>query len=143
MKRKIFEKQIIDLDTGEITSISSITVSKFNETFVLGRTTDGLEWLRELSGNEVKLLMFLTEMEDLKTKLVHLTTNQREYLLECMKIGKVMLRRLIVQLEQKGLLVRLNNNEICLNPKCFYKGPSKEVVGRIIKFETFISSKKR
>lgn len=29
MKRKIFEKQIIDLDTGEITSISSIMVSNY------------------------------------------------------------------------------------------------------------------
>lgn len=43
MKRKIFEKQIIDFETGEITSITQVSVSKFNETFSLCRTTEGLE----------------------------------------------------------------------------------------------------
>ena len=38
MKRKIFEQQIIDLNTGEITAVTQVTVAKFNETFVMGIT---------------------------------------------------------------------------------------------------------
>lgn len=142
MKRKIFEQQIIDVTTGEITSVTQVTVSKFNETFVMGRTTDGLEWLVDLSGNEIKLLMFLTEIEDLKTKLTYLTPTIRKYLMERMKIGKNMLSKLIAGLEQKELLVRISNSEISLNPKCFYKGSSKDITKRILDFEKFIRSKK-
>jgi len=134
MARKIFETQMVSPD-GEIVSITTLTVAKFYETYVAGRTTDGLEWLDDLTGLEVKLLMYLTEIEDLKTKITNLGTTFRQKLMKRLDIKANTLVKYLKALEDKKYLIRLSSNELILKPSAFYKGHSKEVAPRIAAFE--------
>lgn len=142
MKKKIFEKQIIDYETGEVTSVTTVTASKFSESFSMCRTTSGIEWVGELTGNEIKTLIFLLEIESEKQKLVTLGPTNRKDLAEFLKVGINRVSKIIKALEEKEYLLRLNNQEIKLNPKGFYKGSSKEVLPRILEFEKVIRSEK-
>lgn len=142
MKKKIFEKQIIDYETGEITSVTTVTASKFSESFSMCRTTSGIEWVGELTGNEIKTLIFLLEIESEKQKLVSLGPTNRKDLAEFLKVGINRVSKILKGLEEKEYLLRLNNQEIKLNPKGFYKGSSKEVLPRIKEFEKVVRSGK-
>ena len=142
MKRKIFEKQIIDMETGEITSVTTVTASKFAESFSMCRTTSGIEWLFELTGNEIKTLIFLLELEREKTKKVVFGANDRKDLAEILGCSLASVSRVLKHLEDKGYLIRLNNQELVLNPKGFYKGSSKDVLPRIQEFERVFASRK-
>lgn len=152
MKRKIFEKQIIDFETGEITSITTVTAAKMSEEFFMGRTTENLGWLYELSGNEIKALIYLLDLEPLPKgenrtdkvliNLVPFGPTHREELQNILGCSPQYLRRLMKGLESKAWLIRINKSEIVLNPKGFYKGASKDVLPRIKEFERVYASKK-
>ena len=107
----------------------------------LCRTTSGLEWLAELDGNEIKTLIFLLELESEKQKLVTLGPTNRKDLSEFLKVGINRVSKILKSLQDKGFLIRLNNQELKLNPKGFYKGSSKDVYPRIKEFEKVYNSK--
>lgn len=140
MKRKIFEQQIIDLETGVVTSVTQVTVSKFCETFIMGRTTDGMEWLNLFSGDEIKLLIILTEMQDIKTRIVHFTPVNRHYAEKMMSLKSNSLSKMIKRLEDKQALIRQSRTELILNPTYFYKGSSKEVLKNYNDFKLVYNS---
>ncbi len=57
MARKVFEKQTVDTATGEVVSIISEFSSKNIEKFFLGRTTEGIEWVRNFN-NVTEVYLF-------------------------------------------------------------------------------------
>lgn len=150
MKRKIYEKQIVDTDTGELISLSTVSVSKFYETFLMARTTDALNWIYELTGNEIKTIIFFSDLEEIpkaEVKEVVLypckyTLLERKRLAEILKCTDRYLRRVIQGLIDKGWLIKLTESDYLLNPNGFYKGSSKEIVGRIRKYNDLLQSKK-
>ncbi len=151
MKRKIFEKQIIDFETGEITSVTTVTASKYSEAFFMGRRTDDLSWLYELSGAEIKTIIFLLDLEELPKgenvtgkvlmRLITLGKTKRDHLLEVLECSSSYLSRLLKRLEDKQWIIRVNKTDFILNPKGFYKGSSKDVAERINEFNNIYASK--
>lgn len=141
MKRKIFEKQIIDYETGEITSVTTVSAAKFAESFSMCRTTSGIEWLFELTGNEIKTIIFLLEIENIKTKIVSFGPTDRKTLAQSLKVSPSKISYILKSLEEKAFLIRLNRTELVLNPKGFYKGSSKDVHPRIKEFDRVYLSK--
>lgn len=152
MKRKIYEKQIVDLDSGEIITSTTVSASKFYETFLMARNTESLEWLYKLSGNEIKTIVFFSDLEEIPRGenttgqvimyLCKYTMSERKKLSSILNCSDRYLRRLISSLEDKGWLLEVNKHEYLLNPAGFYKGPSKEVVGRIKEFNRLLEAKK-
>lgn len=133
-KRRLFESKTLDLATGEVTSITTVTVSKLNERFIMCRTTDSLSWLKEFTGKELQMLMVLNQIENLQTKTVTLTPLIRKEIMEFFDIGKSTLSGMFSSMQDKGFLLRLSNSDILLNPSFFYKGESKDVLRRIKEF---------
>lgn len=82
------------------------------------------------------------EIESDKQKLVTLGPTNRKDLADFLKVGINRVSKIIRGLEEKEYLLRLNNQEIKLNPKGFYKGSSKDVLPRILEFEKVIRSEK-
>jgi hypothetical protein len=148
MKRKLYETQTIDLETGEMLTYTSVSVSKFNETFLMARNTEELDWLYELNGNEIKTIIYFTDLENLprgenKTGKVLMnvckfTQIERKRLAAILKCTDRHLRRLLSTLEKKGWLIRLSLSEYLVNPCGFYKGSSKELFGKIKEFNRLI-----
>jgi hypothetical protein len=130
----IIEKQIVDYQTGETTSITTLSVKKFAERFVLCRKTNGLGWVNKLSGTEIKLLINLLEFENLQTHVVSLSKLQYARLCEMMNLTKKRCQQLLVDLEAKHALGSLTDTDFILNPAYFYQGESKDVLARINDF---------
>lgn len=131
---RLFESKTIDFTTGEVTSITTVTVRKLNERFSMCRTTDGLSWLKKFTSKELQMLMVLNDMENLQTKTVSLTPLIRKEIQEFFEISKTTLSGMLTAMETKGFLVRLSSSDILLNPSYFYKGESKDVAKRIKQF---------
>lgn len=151
MKRKIYEKQIVDFDSGELISSTTVSASKFYETFLMARNTETLDWLYQLSGNEIKAIVFFSDLEEIPKGenttghtimyLCKYTMSERKKLASILNCSDRYLRRLISNLEEKGWLIEVNKYEYLLNPAGFYKGPSKEVINRIKEFNRLLESK--
>lgn len=131
---RLFESKTIDYTTGEVTSITQVTVKKLNERFSMCRTTEGLTWLKKFTGKELQLLIVLTDFENLQTRTVSLTPLVRKEIQSFFSIGKATLSGMITAMEDKGVLVRLTSSDLLLNPSYFYKGESKDVLNRINEF---------
>ncbi len=133
-KRRLFESKTLDMSTGEVTSITTVTVQRLNERFIMCRTTDSLSWLKEFTGKELQMLMVLNQVENLQTKTVTLTPLIRKEIQEFFSIGKSTLSGMLTSMQDKGFLLRLSNSDLLLNPSFFYKGESKDVLKRIKEF---------
>ncbi len=150
MKRKIYEKQIVDTETGEVITSMSVSVSKFNETFLMARNTDALNWLYELTGNEIKTLVFFTDLEDLQKgenltgetllSICKFTPIERKRLASVLNCSDRFLRRIIASLEKLGWLIKLSNSDYLINPCGFYKGSSKELGKRIVEYNRLLKA---
>ena len=123
------------MTTGEIVSITTVTVQKQTERFIMCRTTETLSWIKEFTGKELQMLMVLNHMENLQTKTVTLTPITRKEIQEFFGIGKSTLSGIFSQMEDKRFLLKLSNSDILLNPGFFYKGESKDVLQRMQEFE--------
>jgi DNA-binding MarR family transcriptional regulator len=134
MAARLFESQTIDMATGEVMSITTVTVRKLNERFTMCRTTQGLDWLKKFTNKELQMIMVLNEMENLQSKTVSLTPLIRKEIQEFFGISKTTLSGMLTAMEAKEFLVRLSNSDILLNPSYFYKGESKDVLARIKQF---------
>ena len=134
-KRRLFESKTLDMTTGEIVSITTVTVQKQTERFIMCRTTETLSWIKEFTGKELQMLMVLNHMENLQTKTVTLTPITRKEIQEFFGIGKSTLSGIFSQMEDKRFLLKLSNSDILLNPGFFYKGESKDVLQRMQEFE--------
>ena len=135
MSRKVFESQTVNMETGEVKSITKVTVTKSKETFSMCRTTNGVEWIKEFSGREMQLFIVLNNIENLETHMVNLTPLSRQDICSFFEITKSTLANLLATMEDKAFLVRLSKSDILLNPSYFYKGESSMVVKRIKEFK--------
>ena len=131
-KRKIFEKQTVDFVTGEITSISSEYVSNNKERFVMGRTTEGMEWLAGLNNiTELRLFLIMVEMSSAKSNYtIVFTTMQVKGCAEILKVSESMIVRSITNLVKNDFLMRLGKSNYLANPLTFYNGGTKELMAR-------------
>lgn len=134
-KRRIFESQTIDMTTGEIKSITTVTVKQANERFGMYRTTEGVEWIKEFTGKEMHMMMLLNHIENVETRIVNISPLIKDEIYRFFNIGKSTFSDMIGRMENKRFLLRLTSNDILLNPRFFYKGTSKDVLERIKMFD--------
>lgn len=125
MKRKVFEKQIVDLQSGEVVSEEIHYHSNNAETFGMHRTTEGVDWIFKFTGIEFQMMIVLLEIEDLKTGLISLTPLIREHV--CSKFDKSdrYVREIIKSLVDKDAVVKITSQDLMLNPSYMYKGGTK------------------
>ena len=126
MKRRLFELQNYDTNTGEVTTVSKLTVENHNETFGMHRTTEGIDWVFKFTGAELQMLIVLLEVEDLKSNVVELSSLKRQHLITSFGISAKSFNRILRQLEDKNALTRMTHSDIILNPLFFHKGGTKE-----------------
>src|SRR6218665_1287363 len=72
-RRTIFEQQTVDLETGEVKTVTTTSIKRNDESFVMGRTTAGFEWLKDLNALELKLLMIMLDNKSRKDNTIPLT----------------------------------------------------------------------
>lgn len=135
-RKKIGYVERVDELTGEITKSVSWYSNKFTESFVMLRTTDGLDWFLRLSKNEKSLIVLMHNWADPKTGRISLQGWQREEV--CIKLGinrrniSVILHSLCVL----DCLVRISQNDFMVNPAHMFKCSANEVRERIEKYKS-------
>lgn len=133
---KIFEQQTVDLTTGEVTSITSVSVRKNEETFGMHRSTEGVDWILQFKGIELHMIVFLLELENIKTGIITVGKLQRDDILRKFGITLNYYNKVLGRLIEHKALVKLSPNDYLLNPCYFYKGGTKDWK---IKYEFFKS----
>ena len=130
MARKIFEQQIVDRVTGEVVTTTTVKVDKDNETFGMHRTTEGLEWVFDFTAAEFQMMMILSNLENNKSNIIQFTELSRKHLADKFKVTRRHISRIILQLVEKDVLVKLTTDDYFMNPLYFYCGGTKSWKGR-------------
>ena len=138
---KIYEEQIVDMETGEVKTITTKSVSSNSERFGFHRTTEGIEWICDFSGNEMKMLMILLEFENDKTMTVSLSKLEKDHILNLLNISKQYFYRVIKALIENDALVKLSSSDFVLNPMFFYRGGSLKWKGKYEFYNSFKNDK--
>jgi hypothetical protein len=126
-KRKIFESQLVDYETGEIKSVFTRSVIKDEETFVMGRTTEGLDWIKEFNNLvELQLLLIMLELENPKNDyIVSFSGLQVKNAAELLEVSEIYIRKSLTSLLNKNFIRRIYRGNYLVNPLTFYKGGTK------------------
>ena len=117
--------------TGELLKDHSIYVTKTGEVFGMYRKTDGLDWLINLTGNELKLLIILADVSDSADGSVSLSKVRREKMCNLLGIKGRSLSLLLQELNEKDAIFRINNNDLLVNPATFFRCATNELKQRI------------
>lgn len=131
--RKIFESQLADIATGDVISTTTNYITTHNETFFMGRTTVGLEWLFLFNNIvEMQLLILMLELEHPKNNyVIGFTGMQVKEAAQIMKVSEIHIRKCLSELCKNNFLKRLCRGNYLANPLCFYKGGSLTLKKRI------------
>lgn len=137
--KKVFSSVVVDGKTGEILESRSVFVNSALEQFGMFRTTDGIEWLIELSEIEIKILaLFHVWSED--SGAIQFTPVKRDFVLRKLNISAPTLSRGISGLIKKGTVLRMGRFDFIINPATFFKGSSKELK---VKINNYIELKRK
>lgn len=131
--RKVFQQVCLDGNQNVIESISTY-VFRTNEVFGMYRKTDGLGWLIDMAGNEIKLLIVLSDISDSVDGSVSLSPVKRKNICSLLKIGSRQLAQLISSLEKRDALIRINYNDFMINPATFFRCTTNELKKRIVDY---------
>lgn len=137
--RKIFESQLINVETGEIISTNVVKTGNHNEKFLFARTTEGLEWINDFKNiQDLKTLMYMVEFQEPKSGVIIFTSLQIKECAAFFKCAEKTVRNSISNLITTGFLKRIAPNNYYSNPYTFYKGGSKILLERIKVWNTKI-----
>ena len=142
-RKQISEVSIVDQLSGEIIQSRAVYSSKFSESFIMVRTTDGLDWLWGLSGNEVKLILLMHQWAEPEKGRISLAAYQRELVCKHLGIAQRSIAGLLRELEAKDCVVKLGNNDYVVNPAHVFKCSTAEVRNRIREYEYLKTKIKR
>lgn len=131
--RKIFQQVRVDGNDNIIESIT-MYVSRTTETFGMYRKSDGLDWLISMTGNEIKLLIILSDVSDSQDGSVSLSPVKRQNICSMLGIGTRQLAQLIASLEKRDALFRINYHDFIINPATFFRCTTNELKKRIIDY---------
>lgn len=130
-KKQVREITIVDVSSGEIVSQKSMYSEKYAESFIMLRTTNGIDWLFELTNNEKNLILLLHEWANHLNMRLSLARWQREQIITKLGVKRRMVSVLLRGLERKDCLLRLGNNDFMLNPEHAFKCSTGEVKTKI------------
>ncbi|NDV46245.1 hypothetical protein D0T49_04220 [Paludibacter sp. 221] len=132
-RKKVFQSTIVDAATGVILECRNTYVNSTLEQFGMFRTTEGIEWLLNLTEIEIKILVLFHIWSD-ESGAVQLTPIKRDFVLRKIKISSPTLSKAISGIIRKEAVVRMGKYDFVINPTTFFKGSSKELKGKIEKF---------
>lgn len=130
-KKQIREITLVDVSTGEVLSQKALYSEKYTESFIMLRTTNGIDWYFELTNNEKNLVLMLHDWANHLNMRLSLAGWQREMIVEKLRIKRRMVSVLIRGLESKDCLLRLGQNDFMLNPEHAFKCSTGEVKTKI------------
>lgn len=130
-KKQFREVTIVDVATGEVVSQKSMFSDKYSESFIMLRTTNGIDWWFTLTDNEKNLILMLHDWAHHLNMRLSLSAWQREQIIEKLGIKRRMVSVLLRGLEDKDCLLRLSNNDFMLNPEHAFKCSTGEVKTKI------------
>jgi len=128
--RKIFEQQFIDCETGEINSVTSHYILKNSEKFASYRRTEGIKWICEIDGLDLKILMFLVHFEHPDTHIIALSRNMKDDLCASFKITINYFYKILKRLIENRYVIKIKD-ELMVNPSFIYQGDSRLLKQRI------------
>lgn len=131
--RKVFQQVTLDSSNNLVESIT-MYVSRTTETFGMYRKSDGLDWLMSMSGNEIKLLIILSDVSDSQDGSVSLSPVKRQNICSMLGVGVRQLAQLIASLEARDALFRINYHDFIINPATFFRCTTNELKKRIIDY---------
>lgn len=134
-KKRTFQSLVVDEVTGEILKSVTHYLNSSHEMFGMYRKTDGMDWIFSLSGNELKLLIMMSDISRFEDGSVSLSKQIRGSICAILKIGKRQLAVLLDGLNKKDAIFRVNNNDFIINPATFFKCGTSELKKRIIDYK--------
>ena len=140
-QKQIKEITLVDTLTGELLSRKAIYSNKFSESFIMVRTTEGLDWLFTLNANECKLILLLHKWSEASNGRISIAAWQKEFICEKLKIKANMISLVIRGLASKNCLLKIGNNDYVVNPAHVFKCSTSEVRERIREYE-YLKNKK-
>lgn len=135
-RKKIGYVESVNELTGEITKSVSWYSNKFTESFVMLRTTEGLDWFLRLSKNEKSLVVLIHSWSDPKTGRISLQGWQREHICEKLSINRRNISIILQSLCKQDCLKRISQNDFIVNPAHIFKCSSNELRERIEKYKS-------
>jgi hypothetical protein len=123
-RRTIFEQQTVDLETGEVKTVTTTSIKRNDESFVMGRTTAGFEWLKDLNALELKLLMIMLDNKSRKDNTIPLTLGKVQDIALTLCLSSKSVKNAIRDLRIKGLVKEISSGVYMIAPTTFYSGSS-------------------
>lgn len=121
-KRIIHEQQTIDITTGELLTVTKSSIRGNDETFIMGRTTYGYEWLKDLTALELKLLMIMVDNKGRKDNTIALTGGKIEDIGFTLNFSSKTVKNALRTMRQKGLIKEINRGVYLVDPSTFFSG---------------------
>lgn len=126
-KVKVFERLVIDKETGEILEEDVRYKDKFKkEKYSLVRLTDGIDWMLKFTGNELTLLVLLLDFQRDDTNAIAITPEIRKRIVEFFGKSDRYIRGLFASLDKKDAIRKCSDTMIVMNPSYFYKGRTQD-----------------
>jgi hypothetical protein len=130
-KRKIGHLEHHNELTGEITVSRSVWTNKYTESFIMLRTTDGLDWFYDLGKNEKSLVIMLHNWSEPTNMRVSLAGWQREEVCKKLCINRRQISLVLKRLVERDCIKRINQNDFMVNPAHAFKCSASQVRDRI------------
>lgn len=115
--KKVGEIIYIDHDTREILQTVDKVYGKVIESFIMLRTTDGLDWFFPLGKNEKSLILMLHDWSNPQNMRLSLQVWQRDMICEKLQVGRRQISLLLKSLEEQNCIKRLSQNDFACNPE--------------------------
>jgi hypothetical protein len=125
----------VDRQTGEIIRDVDRIYTKVHESFIMVRTTNGLDWYFPLSKNEKSLILMLHDWSDAATMRLSLSAWQREYICKTLGVERRMVSIMLKGLQEKNCIKRLSQNDFMVNPAHAFKCSTTLVRNMIKEYE--------
>ena len=134
-RRKIGELETVNHLTGEVTRHKSLWTNKYTESFIMLRTTDGMDWFYDLGKNEKSLILMLHNWSEPTNMRVSLSGWQREEICLKLKVNRRQISLILKRLVDLNCIKRINQNDFMVNPAHAFKCSASQVRDRISIYE--------
>ena len=133
-KKNVGHFEFIDKGTGEVLQHIDKIYTTYSETFIMIRTTEGLDWFYPLGKNEKSLILMLHDWSNADNMRLSLQTWQRDMICDKLRVGRRQISLLLKSLENSNCIKRLSQNDFMVNPAHANKCGTKEWRKRIMEY---------
>ena len=139
-------RELYDASTGgyKLTSVKGVYKSYALEHFTMVRFTDDDKWIKELKP-VLPLLLIMSQWIDSASDIVPLSSDRREYLCRFFDLSNPRsLTTLLAQAIRLDGMTRVNGSTsaFMINPAFIYRGSTKGLAGKIMKYVEYKGSGK-